>query len=1352
MSTFFYRRATAALILLLCLLAYFEGNGQTFSFSHLSVENGLSDISVMAIAQDSQGFIWLGTTNQLNRYDGYHIKSYAFNNSDSTTLSDNRITVLLNDSRKNLWVGTSNQLNRYIPGKDCFERIPLPGTAADKSRVFINALCEDRNGTIWAGTVKGLFTLPSGEKTFKAFTIPGIADNKITCMYADKYGGLWMGTSKGVAYLDKNKQLRIHQLSHLYITAIKEDLEHHIWIGTQNGGLLCYDPDSLTFTTFTHSGKEGLLHNSIRQLLTDKEGKLWIGTQDGLNILAPGSRQFVSCQHNPGSKESLSQNSVYSLFEDKQGSIWVGTFYGAANIAHRNLADFRLWRCSPTGLSSNIISSFATDNDRQLWIGTEGGGVNCYNPGTGHFTIYRNNPADTNSIGSDLIKVIYTDKQGIIWIGTHGGGLNVFDPVHRHFRQYLCTRNDISSLRAEVSSILEDEEGRLWAWSTTNGLTLFQKNKDILTHPVNIPVGNIPPASTVRLFQSANKQIWATTPNGLYLFSPGTQAFVPAPGTANTLLENADINCIRQSADGTLWLGLNHAGLAAYHPSTKTITLYTQQQGLPNNNVAGILEDNQSNLWISTNNGLTRFDIREHTFRTFTVTDGLPDNTFNESAFYKASNGEMFFGGVNGFTSFLPEHIHLNNNPADIIFTDLKLIDHAVVVNGPDKLLPQSFNATSQLIFSHDQDVFTIEFALLNFIKPCKNKYAYKLEGFDKTWHESNVPAVTYTNLPPGSYTLSVKGANNDGVWSLPTQLKIQVLPPFWKTGWAWCLYIILLSIITFFIVRYFYMRAFLRREDQLHQLKLNFFTNISHEIRTHLTLIMAPVETMLNHQQNDFIRQQLGNVKNNADRLLKLVNELMDFRKAETGHLSLQVASHDLVAFLQDIYLAFQELSVLRQINLSFEHTADKIPAYFDKEQLSKVLFNLLTNAFKFTAPGGGVILKVTSSSTHLCISVTDNGRGISPEYIDKLFYNFFQVADYGIQQTGYGIGLALSKDIVALHKGNLTVTSQPAGSNTEGHTCFTVELLPGKDHFPADILLQDGLPTSAPLPDPLLTESSLPEAPNEQETNNKPFTILLVEDNAGIRAMVREAFHFHYHILECDNGYEGWESATTNIPDLIISDIMMPGMDGYTLCHALKSDERTSHIPVILLTARSEQHDHIKGLETGADIYLTKSFETKILVLHVRNLLASREKMREKFSTSISSPPTDEGNHALAEESDLNAVDKEFLGKVMQYVETYMDHPEFGVTMLAKKVAMSPPILYKKMKAVTGMSVNDFIKSLRLKKAAHLVLQGKLTVSEIAYTVGFNDPKYFSREFKKQFGETPRRYDGMKKSEEEA
>ncbi len=640
---------------------------------------------------------------------------------------------------------------------------------------------------------------------------------------------------------------------------------------------------------------------------------------------------------------------------------------------------------------------------------------------------------------------------------------------------------------------------------------------------------------------------------------------------------------------------------------------------------------------------------------------------------------------------------------------------------------------TKEIRLQHNQNVFTIEYALLNFIKSNKNRYAYKLEGIDKDWNETNTASVTYTNLPTGHYRFLVKGANNDGVWSDPVAMDIRVLPPFWFTWWAYCVYILLLLVVLFLINRFFFFRALLKKENELHQVKLNFFTNVSHEIRTHLTLIMAPVEKMLTDKQTDsFAQQQLRHVKTNAARLLKLVSELMDFRKAETHHLQLKTARHDLVGFLEEIYTSFREVSLAKNISLSFIHDRENCFVYFDPEQLEKVFFNLLTNAFKFTPEGGRIVVNMEQHDNKVTVQVTDNGRGIAPQYLDKLFTNFFQVADHGQQNTGYGIGLALAKNIVELHKGTITVQSEPATSTKEGRTCFTVTLLQGNKHLVPAV--------AEPMLSPAIITPQASVVQPVKTTEEASFSLLIAEDNADLRTLLQETFEHRYQLSLCENGSEAWEKAIEQIPDLIISDVMMPGMDGFALCERLKTDERTSHIPVIMLTAKSAQSDQVSGLETGADIYLTKPFSTRVLELSVHNLLVSRERMRQKFNALIVATPTTTNAPALAEA--LNSVEKEFLEKVMQLVETYMEDPEFGVDMLARKVAMSPPILYKKLKAVTNMSVNDFIKSLRLKKAAALLLQKQLTVYEVAYAVGYNDRKYFSREFKKQFGKTPSEY----------
>ncbi|RYG42687.1 MAG: response regulator, partial [Chitinophagaceae bacterium] len=592
------------------------------------------------------------------------------------------------------------------------------------------------------------------------------------------------------------------------------------------------------------------------------------------------------------------------------------------------------------------------------------------------------------------------------------------------------------------------------------------------------------------------------------------------------------------------------------------------------------------------------------------------------------------------------------------------------------------------------QDVLQLEFALLNFIKSNKNTYAYKLEGYDKDWLYTNIPSANYTNLPSGDFTFLVKGANNDGVWSDTISLKVNVLPPFWLTWWAYSLYALAIGGIVFLVLRYFFLGALLKKEEELHQVKLNFFTNISHEIRTHLTLIMAPVERMLETEDtSSFIRQQLNAVKQNANRLLKLVSELMDFRKAETGNLKLTIHEHDLIPFLEEVYNSFRDLTIKKGITTSFIYDGDSLPLYFDSEQLEKVFFNLMTNAIKFTPENGQVWLQVKETDKDVTITVTDNGRGIAPEYIDKVFTNFFQVDDHGLQNTGYGIGLALSKNIVTLHKGTITAESTTVPGTENNRTSFIVTLLKSNKHFEQDLLkgareLNAEAVAHKTAAEPI-TKLFGPDAPGKSKA-----TILIVEDNPELRTLIKETFGNHYQVQEAGDGEEGLHIATNQLPDLIISDVMMPRMDGIELCYHLKTDERTSHIPVILLTAKSTQSDQVSGLETGADMYLTKPFSTKVLELNVRNLLAARERLRQLFLQQVSSYQAINDSDPV-KISALNTVEQEFLQKVIQIVEENMDNPDFGVDMLSRKVAMSAPVLYKKIKAVSKMSVNDFVKS---------------------------------------------------------
>ncbi|QPH40940.1 hybrid sensor histidine kinase/response regulator transcription factor [Pedobacter endophyticus] len=1331
---------------------------QELIFNHLMTENGLSQNSIFAITQDSHGFMWYGSRFGLNRYDGNQFRLYKSNAADSNTLTDDYITALYSDTQGILWVGTANGLNKFNPKKNTFERIYLNQENPTHTHNGIKNIYQDRTGHLWVATNHGLYLLANRNiNQFVSaghFGLPGnIAKSEILSIYEDKDGFLWIGTNQGLSQALFNKRLYLKKtftsseisgsLSDNAVTDIIEDNQHNLWIATENGGLNLFNKKSQTFTPFLHreGNNNSIVHNAIRRIIKHSSGELWIGTQEGLSIFDPITKNFRTFQHRKANFRSLNQNSIYSIYEDLNGSVWIGTYYGGVNVAYANPTDFKSWQYNDKlpGISHNVISSISETSANNLWIGTEGGGLNYYDWASGGFTAYKHTSADYGSIGSDLIKILYKDRSGNLWIGTHGGGLNLFDPLTRKFKRLLSYKADLNITRSEIVTLLEDSYGTFWVGSQS-GLRIFNKEKTDLK-PLMAPsvLKTFEDKNIKVLFEDSRKNIWIAATTGLYVYSKtfNTIRSYKLPKGSNSVSTNSNyINCIVEDARGNIWLGLYYGGLTYYDPRiNKFAENYTTKDGLSHNNVVGIIEDNKQQLWISTSNGLNKFDPMHKTFQIYTTSDGLAGDEFNYNSFFASKNGELFFGGYNGLTHFFPNQIQKNNYKAPIEFTGLRLFNMPVKINAPDGLLQEDPGFTKKLRFKHDQNVFTIEFALLNYIKSDKNKYAYKLKGINDQWIETNTPAATYTNLPPGVYSLLVKGANNDGVWSVPMSLQIEILPPFYKTWWAFCIYAILVIVILFFITRFFYLRQLIAKDKELHQVKLNFFTNVSHEIRTHLTLIMAPIESMMNDNQNNAtINKHLTSVKNNADRLLKLVSELLDFRKAETKNLKLHLAEHNLVSFIQDIYNSFTELSRKKNIKFSFHYEEDPILLDFDKEQLEKVFFNLISNAFKFTPEGGSITIGIQRQKNKVIINVADTGRGIAAEYLDRLFTNFFQVDDYNIQNTGYGIGLALSKNIVMLHNGEIDVTSVPSSGNSPGNTNFTVTLLAGKPHFKSTSYLPTPqTPHDADLPAEMNVAKTAETTQNLLQNTVQKRSILVVEDHYDLRLLIKESLEDNYHVSIAENGLDGWKKAITEIPELIISDVMMPEMDGFTLCNKLKSDERTSHIPVVLLTAKTAESDLIQGLSGGADLYLTKPFSKKVLQLSVGNLLMLRDTMRRKFSQSFILEPT---------HINVDSMDEKFLSKLVQIIEDNMENEHFGVEILSEKIGMSQSVLYKKIKALTDMSVNDFSKSIRLKRAAQLLQEKQFKVYEIGYMVGFADRKYFSREFKKQFGTTPTEY----------
>lgn len=1325
-------------------------------FAHLRAEDGLSQNSVLAITQDRRGFMWFGTRAGLNRYDARRFVSYRANPSQRGSLSGNYILSLLCDSRNNLWVGTRNGLNRYLPGEDTFEQIGF--AQEQRKETYVNCLFEDSKKRIWVAAHGSVYLIHNVSKPVLSLFSP-LAKEQTGMVYAiaeDSSGNTWIGTANGLFKLTPNGNrfnIKIFRhnpqlpgsLADNNITSIAADKSNNIWVGTLNGGLHLYHPATGQFTHFRHNGPHSLISNHVRKILPDND-RLWIGTQEGVSVFDTRTQQFGNYVNEPGNTASLSQNSVHSLFLDNAGTVWIGTFFGGVNSHSPYFNDFPVYANDSDSfrLNNNVISSVVEDREKNLWIGTEGGGLNYCDTRTGKVHYYMNDPAKPGSLGSNLVKVVYKDKQNNIWVGTHGGGLNRVNENNgnRSFTRYAYDAVHGDAPGLEISSILEDHRGLLWVGTERRGVRPFIRKGNTLLADTgfNQVLQPLQYASVGCLLETVTGALWIGTTQGIYVLdNQGLKQLDPT--------RTFSINCLFADAANRIWAGTAGNGLICLDVNGRKIAAYTAKEGLLQENILGILQDRSGRLWMSTADGLVRMNT-DKTFKTFNRYDGLAGNTFNNNSYYLAADGKMFFGGYDGLTSFYPDQVKENTQPAPVYITGVSFPGPDNRAAGTRLQYPQILQ-DNKLVLQHNRNVFTIGFALLNFIKPGKNTYAYRLEGYDETWRYTTEPVAAYTNVPPGEYTFWCKGSNNDGVWSMPASLPVTITPPFWKTWWAYTFYTVAFMSLVFFVTYFFYLRALYKRNNELTQLKLNFFTNISHEIRTHLSLIIGSAEKLVRASgKTGLNKPEAQTIKSNSESLLQLVNELMDFRKAETGHLPLCVTNNDMVAFVNHICTSFTGLFAVKHITVTLDTPPGEVPLWFDKVQMEKVLYNVLFNACKFTPAGGFVKIALQENYTSVVLQVSNNGNGIAKENLDKLFDNYFQENDYGQRNTGYGIGLALSRSIVELHKGTIRVTSEKQPAVPDYLTCFSIELLKGNKHFTQEQLSAvDRYEPVQSLPQTVLPgETDSTGTAQDEAAGHVKKTVLVVEDNKSVRTMVKEVLQEEYVVIESADGRHGWEQATENMPDLIISDVMMPVMDGLVFCEKLKTDIRTSHIPVVLLTAKTSVENQVSGLQVGADVYLTKPFSLEVLEWQVRNLLAARERTRQQFARLLSAPEkkpagdyTGAANALEQQKQALHPLDEAFLNNIIKLVDEHTDNPDFGVAMLSRMVAMSQPVLLKKIKAITGMSANEFVKSLRLKKACNLLLENRYTVFEVAYMVGYENSKYFSKEFKKEFGRTP-------------
>jgi signal transduction histidine kinase/DNA-binding response OmpR family regulator/streptogramin lyase len=1310
-----------------------------YPIRYLGIEDGLSNNAVTGVYQDHKGFMWFGTYDGLNRYDGYKFKIYRNKIGDSTSLLDNGIYTLADDVHHQLWVGGRRGVCVFNPANEKFTvplYLPFHSKTARKIKGNTHIIKSDDSGTLLIGTEKdGLLLFNNSNSTGKQIPVyngqNAITDYEVTgIQFAGKSAWIFIQSIGLCKYDMDRQQLVIISRDINRGNCLTIDRSGNIWLGTDTG-VFRYIP-----ATGKYAGNALTENSKIVSLYIDREGTTWCAS-DGNGIYLKAATDSVATPFTPvGSKQLLSSNAVYSIYEDREGRKWIGTLRGGINIVapKHNPFELHVLNKNPDARAiDNFIFSFCEDDHHNIWIGTDGGGLKYWNRENNSWTSYQHSAPGKAGISSNFITAIIADRQQQLWMSTWFGGVNKYSPATGAFEQYICFNPYTRTAENNVWTVYEDQQQDIWA-STTNNGSLYRLNRQ---------------QNRFDLFDSSlvNMQCLAEDQDGN--FWGGNYSSLIKIDRTRRQHQRFDIGytvrSIHQDQHGAFWVGTDGGGLLRFDRTTGQYKRFTTSEGLPSNSILRILEDKAGNLWLSTFNGLSRFDPAKTSFRNFSASDGLQSNQFSFNAALALTSGEFLFGGIKGFNIFYPDSVYSQNTIPPVLLTAIR-VNNNPITQQENYVTGRNEEEVKEMTIPYDKATIAFDFVALEYTLPDKISYAYRLKGWDNSWnYVGQTRTANYTHLQEGSYVFEIKASNADGLWGNAIHtVTLIILPPWYRTWWAYLIYVSSTLAAIYLYIRYRAREERLKyeiklahleneKEKELNEKKLSFFTNVSHEFRTPLTLIINPLKELVQNKDN----RDLSIVYRNARRLLSLVDQLLLFRKADREGDQLKIFRLDIVSLCQEVYGCFLQQAKIKNIDYTFLPSQESIEIYGDSEKLEIALFNLLSNAFKFTPDQGSIIFEVNTTGSQVTISIKDSGCGIEGSVGNRIFEKFQRAQDQKESlQTGFGIGLYLVKHFIEGHHGHISYQSQV----NEG-TAFLVTLKTGSAHFAGTPLLEknsqkstfleelaDSTAVTAP---EVIPDAKEIEGPTTTITEKK--SILLIDDHDEIRQYLLQLFKDQFIVYEADNGISGFAAVQQYMPDLVISDIQMQGMDGVELCAKIKQTAAVSHIPVILLTGSSASDTRLRGLEGGADDYITKPFENNLLMAKVNNIIKNRTLLQQYFFDRIT---LKNSNIRVPAEY------QDFLKRCIEIIEDNLENEDFSIKKFTLEIGMSHSSLYKKVKSISGQTINSFIRSIRLRKAAVLLLKENYTITQAAMQVGIGDVKYFREQFVKLFGMNPSDY----------